>query len=120
MSWFSQNYEKAAVGGAAIAALSLALLGWSKVGDVLRDFNANTQGSGPTEPSVPNADLVTKAVSSLALNHAWTQAETEGRPVDLKLARATITLETVEQNEAFLRLHSLQRLFDAALGDGSQ
>ncbi|MCX6875740.1 MAG: thrombospondin type 3 repeat-containing protein [Verrucomicrobia bacterium] len=83
MSWFSQNYEKAAVGGAAVAALGFAFLGWFKVGSVPTDFNANTQGSGSNDSSIPSADLVPMALASLALNHAWTQAETDGRIVDL-------------------------------------
>jgi hypothetical protein len=83
MSWFSQNYEKAAIGGAAIAALGLAILGWSKVGDVQEDFNANTQGAGKNEPSVPDADRVTKAAASLALDPTWSQAEVDGRGIDL-------------------------------------
>ena len=83
MSWLSQNYEKAAVGGAAVAALAFVLLGWSKVGSVAEDFNVSTTGTGKNNPAVPGADLVAKAVASLGLNRTWTQAEADGRPVDL-------------------------------------
>ena len=83
MSWFSQNYEKAAIGGAALVAVGFAFLGWLKIGDVEADFSANTKGTGNNDPSIPHADLVPKAVSSLGLNRTWTQAETEGRAVDL-------------------------------------
>jgi hypothetical protein len=83
MSWFSQNYEKAAIGGAALAALGLAFFGWSKVGDVEADFSVSTQGTGNNDPSVPNADLVVKAVSSLGLKRVWAPAEPNGRAVDL-------------------------------------
>lgn len=83
MSWFSQNYEKAAVGGAALAAIGFAFLGWLKLGDVPADFSANTKGTGVTDPSIPDADLVPKAIASLALDRTWHQAEAENRPVDL-------------------------------------
>jgi len=83
MSWFSQNYEKAAIGGAAVAALGLVLLGWSKVGSVAEDFNVSTQGKGNDNPAVPGSDLVAKAIASLGLNRSWSQQEAEGRPVDL-------------------------------------
>jgi len=83
MSWFSQNYEKAAIGGAAVAALGFVLLGWSKVGSVPNDFAAAPKGSGNSNPAVPSADLVAKAVASLGLSRTWNQAEVDGRPVDL-------------------------------------
>jgi len=83
MSWFSQNYEKAAIGGAAVAALGFVFLGWSKVSSVAEDFNVPTKGTGPNDPSVPSAGLVAKAVSSLGLTRAWTRQEAESRPVDL-------------------------------------
>ena len=83
MSWFSQNYEKAAVGGAALAAIGFALLGWTKVGGVNEDFSAVTKGSGHSDPSIPNADLVPKALASLRLDRSLHQAEAENRPVDL-------------------------------------
>ena len=83
MSWFSQNYEKAAIGGAAIAALGLAFGGWIKVGGVKDDFTPITNAGGGNDPSVPGADLISKAVSSLGLNRKWSQAEAEGRGVDL-------------------------------------
>jgi len=83
MSWLSQNYEKAALGAAAVAALGFVCLGWSKVGNVAEDFNVNTQGGGNNNPAVAKADLVAKAVSSLSLNRPWTQAKVEDRLVDL-------------------------------------
>ncbi|MEI7910821.1 MAG: Amuc_1099 family pilus-like system protein [Verrucomicrobiota bacterium] len=83
MSWFSQNYEKAAVGGAAVAALAFVLLGWSKVGSVTEDFNVSTAGTGNNNPAVPSADLVPKAVASLGLSRSLAQAKVEDRPVDL-------------------------------------
>ncbi|KAB2639151.1 MAG: hypothetical protein DVB25_06210 [Verrucomicrobia bacterium] len=83
MSWFSQNYEKAAIGGAAVAALGFVCLGWSKLGSVAEDFNVNTQGAGANNPAVASADLVAKAVSSLSLNRVWSQAKLEDRVVDL-------------------------------------
>lgn len=83
MSWLSQNYEKAAIGGAAVAALGFVFLGWSKVSSVAKDFNTPTQGSGPDNPAVPSAGLVAKAVSSLGLTRTWARQEAESRPVDL-------------------------------------
>ena len=46
MSWFSKNYEKAALGGAVAVALGLAYLGWSKFGGVDEDFDASLKGDG--------------------------------------------------------------------------
>ncbi|MEI7954879.1 MAG: Amuc_1099 family pilus-like system protein [Verrucomicrobiota bacterium] len=83
MSWFSQNYEKAALGGAAVAALGFVFLGWSKVGSVTEDFNVNTKGSGKNNPAVASADLVAKAVSSLSLSRSLGQEKVDERPVDL-------------------------------------
>jgi hypothetical protein len=83
MSWFSQNYEKAAIGGAALIAVGFTICGWLKKGNVQADFSANTQGAGNNDPSIPNADLVPKAKSSLGLNRTWVQAEAENRAVDL-------------------------------------
>jgi hypothetical protein len=83
MSWFSQNYEKAAIGGAAIAALGFALLGWFKVDGVAADFSAIPAGAGNNNPAVANANLVPKAISSLGLARTLSQGDVGGRAVDL-------------------------------------
>jgi hypothetical protein len=83
MSWFSKNYEKAALGGAAVVALGLAFLGWTKINKVDSDFATELKGVGNNDPSVKNADLVPKALGSLQSPRIWDQGEAQGRPVDL-------------------------------------
>jgi hypothetical protein len=84
MSWFSKNYEKAALGGAAVVALGLVYLGWTKVGNVENDFATSLKDSGNNNPAVANKDLVEKALSSLNAPRVWDQGETaEGRAVNL-------------------------------------
>lgn len=83
MSWFEQNYEKAAIGGAAVAALGLAFFGWSKVGGVPNDFPDPPKGEGNNAPEVQGADLVTKATSSRARDLSWVQGAVDERQVDL-------------------------------------
>ena len=83
MSWLSKNYEKAALGGAAVIAVGLGVLGYLKVGKVEEDFATELKGSGNDNPAVKDADLVTKAKASLESPRIWDQAEDEGRPVNL-------------------------------------
>ena len=84
MSWFSKNYEKAALGGAAVVALGLAYLGWSKVGNVENDFSSSLKDSGNNNPAVADSDLVRKAQASLGAPRVWDQGETaNNRPVNL-------------------------------------
>lgn len=83
MSWLSKNYEKAALGGAAVVAVGLGVLGWLKVNSVEQDFATELKGSGNDNPAVKDADLVTKAKSSLENPRVWDQADDEGRPVNL-------------------------------------
>jgi hypothetical protein len=84
MSWISQNYEKAAVGGAVVVAAGLAFLGWSKVGQVEEDFNISPPGSGGGATAVAGAEAIPRTESSLTTKRVWTQAKTEtDRPVDL-------------------------------------
>lgn len=82
-SWLSKNYEKASIGGAAVAALGLAFLGWSKVGSVQNDFSAVTKGDGNNVPAVADARLVADGTSSFAQKLSWARGETDGRQVDL-------------------------------------
>lgn len=83
MSWFSTNYEKAALGGAVLVALGLAYMGWSKLGGVEEDFNLRLAGAGKNNPAVEGADLIPKAMQSMKLDHTWTQGVDGDRPVDL-------------------------------------
>ncbi len=84
MSWFSTNYEKAALGGAVAVALGLAYLGFSKINGVDEDFGASPKGAGTNTTAVANAELVPKAVSSLAMERVWQHGVTPtGRAVDL-------------------------------------
>lgn len=83
MSWFAKNYEKAAVGGAAVVTLGLATLGYLKVSGVAEDFNVPVAESGNNKVEVLGADLVTKATSSSARKLAVSEQEAAGRPVHL-------------------------------------
>ncbi|HSP43374.1 MAG TPA: Amuc_1099 family pilus-like system protein [Luteolibacter sp.] len=83
MSWLSKNYEKAALGGAAVLALGLGYLGWSKLSAVDEDFGAGLRGSGNNQTAVPAADQIPKALQSLKLDRTWTQSRDGDRPVDL-------------------------------------
>ena len=83
MSWFSKNYEKAALGGAAVLALGLAYFGWSKFSGVDVDFDINLRGKGNDNSAVAGADLIPKALQSMKLDRTWKQALDGERPVDL-------------------------------------
>lgn len=83
MSWFSTNYEKAALGGGIALALGLGVLGWLKLSGTEEDFSANFSGAGNNSPAVKDADLVTKTAASLQSPRVWDQADVSGRPVNL-------------------------------------
>ncbi len=83
MSWFSKNYEKAALGGAAVVALDIVYLGWSKNGGVDQDFALGLKGAGNDNAAVVDADLIPKALQSMKLDRTWKQALDGERPVDL-------------------------------------
>jgi hypothetical protein len=83
MSWFQKNYEKAALGGAAVVALGLAYMGWSKFGSVEEDFATQLTGSGNSNTAVRNADLIPQAKASLQRPRVWEQGMDVDRPVDL-------------------------------------
>jgi hypothetical protein len=83
MSWFAKNYEKAALGGAAVVALGLAYAGWSKNSAVEDDFSTGLKGQGNNNTAVRDADLIPNAIASLKLDRSWVQARDGDRPVDL-------------------------------------
>jgi len=83
MSWLSNNYEKAVLGGTIVAALGLSYFGWNRIQAVDADFSDSVRGRGKNDPSVMNADAVPKAIASLSLDRSWTPAEVDGRTVDL-------------------------------------
>ena len=83
MSWLAENYEKAALGGAAVCALALAYGGWRSVSGVEDDFMSNIRGSGSDDTAVASANAVTNSIASLELERRWTRKQLEDRPVDL-------------------------------------
>lgn len=83
MSWISNNYEKASLGGAAVVALGLAYMGLSKLGTVQDDFGTGLKGTGNNNSAVGKADLIPKAIASMKLDRTWTQGMDGDRPVDL-------------------------------------
>lgn len=83
MSWFSNNYEKAALAGVIVIAFGFTYLGWSKYADTQDDFGPGPKPGGKTAVSVPAADLIPKARQSLKLDHVLTQGVDKMRPVDL-------------------------------------
>lgn len=83
MSWISENYEKAALGVAAIAALGVGYVGWQKLNSVDSDFSSEPKGTGSSEAAVKSADAVATANASFQLERKWRKGEDNGRLVDL-------------------------------------
>jgi hypothetical protein len=83
MSWFSKNYEKAALGGTVVLALGLAYLGWAKIGGVDDEFGTGLKGAGNNKTAVPGAERIPMALQSMKMDRTWTQARDGNRPVDL-------------------------------------
>jgi len=83
MSWFSKNYEKAALVGALVLALALIALGWNKNAAVAEDFGAGLIGGGNNNTAVASAELIPKALQSMKLDRTWIQEKAGERPVDL-------------------------------------
>jgi hypothetical protein len=83
MSWFSKNYEKAALGGTLAIALGLTYMGWAKLGGVEQDFGTGLAGQGNNNIAVRDADLIPKTRASLKQDRSSVQALDGVRPVDL-------------------------------------
>jgi hypothetical protein len=83
MSWFTENYEKAALGAAIVTTAGLAFVGWSKLNSVEDEFSSAAKGVGIKDSSVAKADSVSTAISSLKLKREWTQKDYDSLPVDL-------------------------------------
>ena len=83
MSWFSKNYEKAALGGAVVVSLGLIYLGYSHLASTEDDFASTVQGQGNSNTAVTGADLIPKAIASAKADRSWNQADDAGRVVDL-------------------------------------
>lgn len=83
MSWFSENYEKAALGGAGVLALGLIYLGWSKYASIEESFPNPLTDKGSNETAVKDADLVSKASQSIIRARVWDREDADGREVDL-------------------------------------
>lgn len=83
MSWISENYEKAAVGGAAVVAIGLGFIGWQNLNAVEEDFSATPSGGGNEDAAVKGSDRVATAKSSFQLERDWPKGMIDGRPVDL-------------------------------------
>jgi hypothetical protein len=84
MSWFSDNYEKVALGGAVLVAIGLGYSGFQSLGSVEEVFSQDPKGKGPTDASVQLSDEVVTAISSFEIERKWTKTEdASARPVDL-------------------------------------
>ncbi|HSR37040.1 MAG TPA: Amuc_1099 family pilus-like system protein, partial [Desulfurivibrionaceae bacterium] len=83
MSWFSKNYEKAALGGTVVVALGLAYLGWARIGAVDEEFGTGLKGAGNNKTAVPGAERIPMALQSMKLDRTWNRGKDGERPVDL-------------------------------------
>jgi hypothetical protein len=83
MSWISENYEKASLGGAVLIAVGLGFFGWQSLTSVEDEFSDNPRGSGNDNPAIENGDRVAIAISSFEIERDWTKGDYKGRPVDL-------------------------------------
>jgi hypothetical protein len=102
MSRFSENFDKAALGGAVLIAGGLAFTGWQKLSSVEEQFGDKPAGQptagGKNDPSVKGADAVVTAKSSFDLDRRWQRGDDNGRPVDLFTGIALFVNKNDQQN----------------------
>ncbi|HCC20652.1 MAG TPA: hypothetical protein DEP88_05330 [Verrucomicrobiales bacterium] len=79
MSWFSENYEKAFLGGAAVITVTLGYMTF-KSGDDPFSIDLGKQNN---DTSVPGLVPINKTKKSLAVSHEILQRDVDGRKVDL-------------------------------------
>ncbi len=79
MSWFSENYEKACLGGAAIITVALGYMIF-KGGE---DPFSIQSGKQNNDVSVPGLDRMNKVKKSLSETHVINKRDVDGREVDL-------------------------------------
>jgi len=82
MSWISENYEKAAIGGAAVVALALAALIF-KNKDAVEEAAVLTPVKPDNDVTVVELPKIKAAQSSLAEEHVITHYDQDGRKVNL-------------------------------------
>jgi hypothetical protein len=83
MSWISDHYEKAALAGTLLVAVTLGYSGLQSKNAVEQDFSSTPEGSGSNDPSVKDGDKAVTSISSLQIKQQWPKGEVDGRPVDL-------------------------------------
>jgi len=83
MSWMSENYDKAALGGGAVVALALAFFGWSAANSVDEELQNPVSGRGSDITAVPGAEEIPGTISAMEAGHKWSQAVVSERPLDL-------------------------------------
>lgn len=83
MSWMSENYEKAFLGGGAVVALALAFFGWRASSGVDNELQNPATGRGSNDTAVPGAELLPGVLNSMQGQHQWQQAVIDERPLDL-------------------------------------
>jgi len=83
MSWMSDNYEKAALGGSALVALALVFFGWSAANGVDDELQNPVTGRGDDNTAVPGAEEIPRTISAMEAGHQWNQATLKDRPLDL-------------------------------------
>ena len=82
MSWFSENYEKTALGGAAIVAIAVGGLIWSGNNQLSDAFDVN-EGKRNNDASVAGFEVLKKAFTSFENKHTVQTSSIKGREVGL-------------------------------------
>jgi hypothetical protein len=83
MSWMSENYEKAALGGGAAVALALAFFGWSAASSVDENLQNPATGRGDNTTAVKGAEEIPGTISAMKAGHKWSPAVVNDRSLDL-------------------------------------
>lgn len=82
MSWISDNYEKAAIGGAAVVALAFAAIIVKNKG-AIEEVTAIPSATIDDDTGVPGLSAIESTSASLSADHVITHYDLDGRKVDL-------------------------------------
>ncbi|MGB0991092.1 MAG: Amuc_1099 family pilus-like system protein, partial [Akkermansiaceae bacterium] len=82
MSWVSENYEKAAIGGASVVALALGFLAFKSQGDSSKAYEREPV-SKKNDTEIPGKDRMGEIKKSLSVEHIIHERNINGRKVNL-------------------------------------